>query len=264
MAETNKNFRLVVENKQDLAGLPEDVITAAAEQAKKDGQEGKWSFTLQKPSLLPFLSYADSRELREKLYRGYFMRGNNNNENDNKTVVNKFANLRLNKAKLLGYADFASYVIAENMAKTPDAAYNFLKQVWAPALETSKSDLKEMQAIIDAEGGKFELASWDWWYYAEKLRKAKYDLDESETKPYFTLENVINGYMYVANKLYGLTFKKIEGIPTYHKDAYAYEVKNADGSHLGVYYMDFYPRDGKRSGAWSTNYRSRYYDAAVN
>ncbi len=259
LAETNKNFKLVVENEADLAGLPNDVIARAAQDAKNTGDEGKWVFTLAKPSMLPFLQFAENRDLREKLYRGYFMRGDNNNENDNKEIITKIVKLRDQKAKLLGFDNFADYVIDINMAKTPEAVYEFLMKLWVPALNMAKQDVKDMQAIIDSEGGKFKLASWDWWYYNEKLRKQKFNLDEAEMKPYFSLDNAKNGIFYVANKLYGLNFIKRDDLPTYHEEAEAYEVQEADGSLLGVLYMDFHPRDGKKVGAWSTGFRQASY-----
>lgn len=259
LAETNKNFKLVIDNKADLAGLPEDVITRAASDAKKAGEEGKWLFTLAKPSMIPFLQFAEKRELREKLYRGYFMRGDNDNENDNKEIIKKIVKLRDQKAKLLGYKNHADYIISRNMAKTPEAVYDFLMELWKPALKMAKQDVKEMQAIIDREGGNFKLASWDWWYYAEKLRKEKFDLDEAELKPYFTLENAKKGIFYVADRLYGLKFISRPDLPKYNEEAEAYEVQEKDGSHLGVLYMDFHPRDGKRVGAWSTGFRQASY-----
>ena len=259
LAETNKNFRLVIKDKKDLDGLSPDVIEAAAIQAGKDNLAGKWSFTLQKPSMLPFLQYAKNRSLREKLYRGYFMRGDNGNSSDNKENIKKIAQLRNEKAKLMGFPNFAAFVISENMAQTPENVDAFLQKLWVPALSRAKSELKEMQSIIYKEGGKFKLKSWDWWYYAEKLRKQKYDLDESELKPYFSLKNVQNGIFYVANKLYGITFENRNDIPIYNSEVIPYEVKEADGSHLGVLYMDFHPRDGKRAGAWCTTYRTQKY-----
>lgn len=259
LAETNKNFRLVIDNKKDLDGLSTDVIEAAAIQASKDNIAGKWSFTLQKPSMLPFLQYAKNRDLREKLYRGYFMRGDNGNSSDNKENIKKIVQLRNEKAKLMGYPDFAAFVISENMAKTPGTVDAFLQKLWIPALNRAKSELLEMQSIIDKEGGNFKLQSWDWWFYAEKLRKAKYDLDESEIKPYFSLENVQKGIFYVANKLYGITFEIRNDIPIYNQEVIPYEVKEANGTHLGVLYMDFHPRYGKRAGAWCTTYRTQKY-----
>lgn len=259
LAETNKNFKLVIDKKEDLAGLPEDVIAGASIAAEKAGETGKWVFTLAKPSWIPFLTFSKKRDLREKLYCGYFMRGDNNNENDNKEIIKKIVLLRDQKAKLLGYKNFAAYKAAVNMAKTPEAITDFLMELWEPALKMAKADVKEMQKIIDREGGDFKLASWDWWYYSEKLRKAKFDLNEAELKPYFSLDAAKNGIFYVAKNLYGLKFIKRTDIPTYHKEAEVYEVQEADGSHLGVLYMDFYPRDGKRVGAWSTSFRPASY-----
>jgi peptidyl-dipeptidase Dcp len=209
--------------------------------------------------MLPFLTYAQNRDLREKLYRGYFMRGDNDNEFDNKEIIKKIVKLRDERAKLLGFNNFAEYQIDINMAKTPQAVYDFLLKIWEPALKMAKQDVKEMQSIIDKEGGNFKLASWDWWYYNEKLKLQKFNLDENEVKPYFSLENAKNGVFYVVEKLYGLKFVKRDDLPTYHAEAEAYEVQEADGSFLGVLYMDFHPRDGKRVGAWSTSFRSATY-----
>jgi len=259
LAETNKNFKLVIDNKDDLKGLPDDVITAAAELAKKAGQEGKWIFTLQKPSMLPFLQYAENRSLREKLYKGYLNRGNYDNAFDNKQVIANIIKLRNERAKLLGFSNYAAYVVDENMAKTPENVDNFLMKLWVPALERAKTERNDMQAMIDKEGGKFKLESWDWWYYAEKVRKAKYDLDGAQLKPYFKLENVIDGMFYVANKLYGVKFIKRTDIPVYNDEVMTYEVQEADGRHIGIFYMDFHPRAGKNNGAWCTTFRSQSY-----
>lgn len=258
LAETNRNFKLVIDNEADLAGLPDDVIARAAEDAKAAGEEGKWVFTLAKPSMIPFLQYAENRDLREKLYRGYFMRGDNDNEHDNKEIIKKIVKLRDERAELLGFNNHAEYVIDVNMAKTPEAVYEFLMQLWEPAMEMAKKDRDEMQAIIDSEGGNFKLASWDWWYYAEKLRNQKFDLDEAELKPYFSLDNAKKGLFYVVEKLYGLKLEPRDW-PTYHEEAEVYEVLEADGSKLGVMYLDFHPRDGKRVGAWSTQFRDATY-----
>jgi peptidyl-dipeptidase Dcp len=259
LAETNKIFKMVVDNKADLKGLSVDVITAAAELAKKDSLEGKWVFTLQKPSMIPFLQYAQNRELREKLYRGYTRRGNNNNAFDNKQNIEKIVKLRDQRAKLLGYSNHAAYIVDINMARTPENINEFLMKLWTPALERAKKERADMQAMINKEGGKFDLKMWDWWYYAEKVRKAKYDLDESQLKPYFKLDNVIDGMIYVANKLYGIKFIKRTDLPVYNEEVIAYEVQEADGKHIGVFYMDFHPRAGKNNGAWCTGYRSQSY-----
>ncbi len=253
--ETNNNFKLIIDNEADLAGLPEGVKSAAAEAAKENDMEGKWVFTLQKPSWIPFLQYAENRDLREKIYRGYFMRGNNDNEFDNKEIARKMAMLRSERVKLLGYDTHADYAINVNMAKTPENVEEFLMGLWEPALKVAKQELKEMQQIIDREGGKFELQSWDWWYYAEKLRKEKYDLDESEITPYFKLENVRDGMFWVANQLYGVTFTKINDIQIYNPEVEVFEVKEADDKHIGLLYLDYHPRSSKRPGAWQTSFR---------
>jgi peptidyl-dipeptidase Dcp len=260
LAETNKNFKLVIEDKKDLDGLPQGVIDGAAETAKTAGMEGKWVFTLAKPSMIPFLQYSKNRNLREKIYRGYFMRGNNGNKNDNKEVVAKIVKLRAQQAALLGYKSYAAYVIDDNMAKTPETVDAFLMKLWNAALPVAKKEVQEMQKIIDREGGKFKLKSWDWWYYAEKVRKEKYDLDENELKPYFSLLNVREGMFHVANKLYGITFTKHTDLPVFQKDVETYEVKEADGKSLGVLYLDYYPRESKRNGAWCTDFRSSGYE----
>ncbi|HRW63966.1 MAG TPA: M3 family metallopeptidase, partial [Bacteroidales bacterium] len=259
LAETN-DFKLVIENKDDLAGLPEGLISAAADAASQNGMEGKWVFTLHNPSWIPFLTYSDKRELREKLFKAYYSRANNNNDNDNKAIITELVQLRDQRAKLLGFDNFAEYVIDDNMAKTPENVYSFLHQVWKPALQVAKADRDEMQKMIDAEGGNFKLESWDWWYYAEKLRKQKYDLDEEELKPYLSLDNVREGIFYVSNKLYGLQFEERKDIPVYHEEVKAYEVKEADGTHLAVLYIDSYPRPGKKGGAWCGAIRSGAYE----
>jgi peptidyl-dipeptidase Dcp len=259
LAETNKIFKLVIDDEKDLAGLPESVITGAAETAEAEGMTGKWVFTLQKPSMIPFLQYAENRELREQIYRGYFMRGNNNDEFDNKENIRKIAELRAERAKLFGYESHAHYVIEQNMAKTPENVLGFLNKLWTPAIKIAAKEVEEMQAIVDAEGGNFKLESWDWWIYAEKLRKQKYNLDESEIKPYFQLENVRDGMFWVANNMYGVQFKKIKNIPVYHEEVEAYEVLEADNKHVGVLYLDYHPRDSKRVGAWCTSFRPASY-----
>ena len=262
LAETNKNFKLVVDNEADLKGLPADVIAAAADQAKQDSMTGKWVFTLQKPSMIPFLQYAENRDLREKLYKGYLNRGNNGNANDNKEVISKLVKLRDQRAKLLGFPNYAAYVVDVNMAKTPENIHDFLMKLWTPALDRAKKERDDMQAMINKDGGKFNLESWDWWYYAEKVRKAKYDLDEAQIKPYFKLENVLDGLFFTANKLYGIKFIKRTDIPVYNEEVTAYEVQEADGKHIGVLYYDFHPRNGKSNGAWCTTFRDQMYDKA--
>ncbi|RCW38266.1 M3 family metallopeptidase [Marinilabilia salmonicolor] len=260
LAETNENFELVIEDESKLAGLPDGVKSAAADAANAAGYEGKWLFNAQKPSWIPFLTYGENRELREELYRGYFMRGDRNDEYDNKEIIKQIVALRAEKAELLGFDNHADYVIDVNMAKEPDAVYDFLHKLWNPALEKSKEELAQMQAIVDAEGGNFDIAPWDWWYYAEKLRKQKYDLDESQMQPYFKLENVRDGMFWVANQLYDITFEERSDIPVYHEDVEVFEVKESDGSHIGLLYLDYFPRKSKRVGAWCTGFRDAGYD----
>ena len=260
----NANFKLVVDNAADLSGLPQSSIDAAAEQAAKDGMEGKWVFTLSKPSLIPFLQYADNRDLREKIYMGYVMRGNNDNANDNKAYIAEMTKLRIEKAQLLGYEDYASYVLENNMAKTVPTVDTFLAGLFEPALKVAKEELKEMQKIADKEGADFELASWDWWYYAEKLRKEKYNFDENELKPYLSLDNVRDGMFMVANKLYGITFEQRSDLPIYFDGVETWEVKEQDGSYLGILYLDYFPRDSKSGGAWCTSFREAGYDIEGN
>jgi peptidyl-dipeptidase Dcp len=257
LAETNA-YKLYIENEEDLAGLPESVVAAAAEAAKADGQEGKWLFTTQRPSMYPFLTYSEKRELREKLHKAYYHRGDNDNEFDNKDIIKEIVNLRLEKAELLGYETYAHYVLDKNMAKNPENVYGLLRPIWNAALPIARKEVRDMQAIIDKEGGNFKLENWDWWYYAEKVRKAKYDLDDEELRPYFKLENVRDAAFEVAGKLWGLTFTPIQDIPKPHPDAQAFEVKEADGTHVGVLYMDFFPRASKQGGAWMGAYRKEY------
>ncbi|MBS2212502.1 M3 family metallopeptidase [Carboxylicivirga mesophila] len=257
LTETN-SFKLVLDKQDDLAGLPESVIAGAAETAKEMGMEGKWVFTTHKPSMLPFLQYADKRELREKLYKGYYMRGNNNDSLDNKEIIEEIVNLRVQKANLLGYETYADYVLEERMAKTSDKVYELLNELWDRALPVAKKERAAMQAIIDREKGGFKLASWDWWYYAEKVRQEKYNLDENEVRPYFELNNVRDGAFAVATKLWGLTFEEITGeFPKPHADAQVFKVLEADGSHKGILYMDWHPRATKKQGAWCGAYRKQ-------
>lgn len=260
LAETYKNFQLVIDNKADLDGLPEGVVAAAADAAKQAGKEGKWVFTLSKPSMIPFLQYAKNRSLREKIYRGYFMRGNNDNASDNKKIAADMIRLRAEKAKLLGYDNYAAYVIDENMAKTTANVDDFLNKLMAAALPLAKKELAELQQIADKEGAGFKLESWDWWFYAEKLRKQKYDLDENELKPYFSLTNVRDGMFAVATRLYGITFTQLTNLPVYQEDVETFEVKEADGKHLGILYLDYYPRDTKGGGAWCTDFTASGWD----
>ena len=256
LKETNV-YRLVIDNKEDLSGLPQAVVDAAAEAAVDADLSGKWVFTLHNPSRLPFLQYADNRQLREKILKAYYMRGDNNNEYDNKDIVRKLVNLRVEKAQMLGYNTFAEYVLEETMAKNPKNVYDFLDGIWPKALQQAQKEVKELQQLIDSEGGKFKLEAWDWWYYAEKLRKEKFQLDEEELKPYFEMQSVREGLFTVANKLFGITLKPINNVPVYHPDVEVFEVTDADGSHLGLFYSDYFPRESKRGGAWMSNFREQ-------
>ncbi len=254
----DNNFELVIETEEDLAGLPENVRTAAAEAAKEQDKEDKWVFTLHKPSLIPFLQYSEQRDLREKMFKAYIMRGDNNNEFDNKNILSKIAALRVRRANLLGYKTHADFVLEENMAKTPEGVYNLLNQLWAPAINIAKNEAYEFQSMIFEEGDNFKLQPWDWWFYAEKVKKAKYDLDEEMLRPYFKLENVIDGVFTVANKLFGITFNERKDIPKYHPDVKTFEVKEGDGSHVAILYADYFPRASKRGGAWMSEYRQQH------
>lgn len=258
LKETNA-FQLVVDKKEDLSGLPETLIAAAAVTAKEAGMDGKWIFTLHNPSVMPFLQYADNRALREKIYNAYVCRGNNNNANDNKDVIKKLVTARLDKAKLLGYEDFATYVLEENMAKDEKNVYDLLNKIWTPALVKAKEELADINAEIKKEGGNFEAEAWDWRYYFEKAKKAKFDLDENEVRPYLELNNVREGAFYVANKLYGITFTPLQNMPLPDPDAQVFECKDKDGTSLGILYMDFFTRPGKSGGAWCGGYRDQTY-----
>jgi len=258
LAETN-GFKLILDKKEDIAGLPEGVISQAAAMAKSLKLEGKWVFTLQVPSMTPFLQYSDRRDLREKLFTGYFMKGDNDNEFDNKAIIAKINRLRTERSKLLGYGSFASYALERNMAKTPEKVFEFLGQVWEAALPVAKAEAAAQQELINKEGGRFKLEPWDWWYYSQKIKKARYDLDDEITRPYFMIDNVMKGMFYVANRLYGLTFTKRTDIPKYHPDVNTFEVTR-DGKHVGILMIDNYPRPSKRGGAWCGTYRSQKRD----
>ena len=254
----NGNYALVLES-ADLDGIPSNVRDQAREKAEATGKKGKYVFTLHKPSLIPFLTYSQKRELREEIYKAYLNRCNNGDEYDNKQLINDFIRLRTEKAHLLGYPSYADYVVADEMAGTTDAVYKLLNEIWTPALERAKGELAEMEELFRKDHPDGEFASWDWWYYAEKVRKQKYQLEEELLRPYFSLENVQSGIFFLANRLYGITFRPIV-VPLYHPDAIAYEVLDADESHLGVLYFDYFPRDGKSQGAWCGNYVEQTYE----
>lgn len=256
LSETN-GYKLVIDKREDLSGLPSSLIATAAEDAKKRKLEGKWVFTLQNPSIMPFLQYADNRALREQIFKAYLERCNHNDASDNKAIMSKIVALRAEKAALLGYENHAAYVLEESMSKTPAKVSDFLNQLWTATVPVTQQEASELQTLMDKEGKNEKLESWDWRYYAEKLRKQKYDLDEEELRPYFPLEGVRQGIFTLCKKLYGLTFERRTDIPVYHEEAEAFEVKEANGQHVGVIYMDFHPRASKRGGAWMTSYRKQ-------
>jgi len=259
LAETN-GFQLHITDAEKLKGLPQAQIDAAAATAKRFGKEG-WVFTLHNPSVMPFLQFADDRALRKEIQQAYVNRGNNNNDKDNKGIVAKLVAKRLEKAKLMGYTNYADYVLEERMAKTPANVYQLLDQIWAPAIEKAKEEAADMQALINSQSPKFELEAWDWRYYNEKVMKSKFDLDEEMIRPYLKLENVRDGIFYVCNRLWGITFTELLEMPKYHDEVVVFECKDANGKQLGILYMDFFPRPGKRGGAWCGSYRSQTVDA---
>ncbi len=258
LLKETKAYRLVIDNKKDLNGLPESLINAAADDAKNTSLEGKWIFTLDNSSIMPFLTYAANGSLREKMLNAYSNRGNNNNEFDNKRVMAQIFNLRIEKAQLLGYNNFAALATEERMAKNPENVYNLLNKLWTPALKVAKREASDLQESINKDGNTFKLRPSDWRYYAEKVRKEKYDLDEEQIRPYFPLENVKQGAFMVANKLFGITFTEVTDIPKYNADSHVYEVKENDGKHVGILYMDFHPRASKRGGAWCGGFRDQH------
>lgn len=261
--ETNAYVK-VIENESELAGLPQSARQAAAETAKEHGKDGKWVFTTQKASFLPVLQYSQNRELRKELLTAYTTRANHDNDKDNKAVIVKIMKLRTQKANLLGFETSADFILDDTMAKTPKTVYDFLQTVWIPALKKAKAEAAELQKIMDAEGKGEKLEPWDWWYYSEILRKAKYDLDEEVLKTYFKLENVRQGVFDLASKLYGLKFVKLDSMPIYHPDVEVFEVKDADNSLIGILYTDYFPRAGKRAGAWMNNITEQYKKDGVN
>ena len=258
LAEDNRS-RIVINNPADWIGLPPAVVAMGAETAKQLGLEDKWVYTVKVPSMTPFLQYSQKRELREQLHRLYFTRGDRDDELDNKENARRLANLRIVRARLLGYPSHADFVLEERMAKNPATVNAFLKQLWTPALKRAQNEAADLQSLIDKEKGNFQLASWDWWFYAEKLRQQKYAFDDTVLRPYFSLENIRQGIFTLCDKLWGLKFIPLKNMPVYHPEVEVYEAREADGRHLGVLYMDFHPRPGKRGGAWSGTLRDAYY-----
>ncbi len=254
----NANFYLEL-NELQVADLPEGVRSQAREAAAAMGKSDSYLFTLDKPSMLPFLTYSKDRDLRRQLYNGYLMRCNNDNEYDNKQNIKDMTRLRIEKAQLLGYPSYSAYVTADQMAGTPEAVYELLDEIFEPALESAKQELAEMNELFqkDFPGQTFEKS--DWWYYAEKVRKQKYQLDESAVSQYLSLDNVRNGMFYLANRLYGITFRPITA-PKYHPECSVYQVFDKDESHLGVLYIDPHPRKSKSGGAWCGYFTEQRYE----
>ena len=265
LAETN-GFEMILD-KEDLEGLSEGVISAALEAASKKMEEAdsddknkyenKYVFTPHRSSMYPFLTESTRRDLREILYKSYVMRGDNNNEFDNKKVAAQIAKLRAERANIMGYKTHAHFILEENMLKTPEEVYDLLLQLWKPALKRAKVEVADMQAVADAEGQDFKVAAWDWWHYSEKVRKEKYDLDEAAIKPYLSLDNVIQGVFNTTNKLWGLNFREIFDIDLYHPDARVWEVTDKDGSHLAIFIGDYFTRSNKRGGAWMSSFKGQ-------
>lgn len=257
LLEENKKFKLVITDENDLSGLSESIRTAAAELAKAENTNG-YIFTLDKPSWIPFMQFADKRELREKMYKAYINKCNNNDNLDNKKIIERIVVLRTQKANLMGYKTWADFVISDNMAKTAKNAYDLIKNIATTTIPFAKAEVAEMQKIIDREGGNFKLEPWDWWYYAEKVRKEKYNLNEDEIRPYLELNNVRKGVFTLSEKLYGLTFEQRTDLPVYNPEVETFEVKDENGDLLGIMYFDYFPRAGKRAGAWMNNIREEY------
>ena len=266
LAETN-GFELILED-SDLDGLSDGVIAAAADAAsqkmdsaeseeEKDKYNDKYVFTPHRSSMYPFLTESTRRDLREKLYNSYVMRGDNNNDTDNKKIAAQIAKFRAERAQIMGYETHAHFVLEENMLKTPEEVYELLIQLWKPAVKRANVEVADMQAVANAEGQNFDIAAWDWWHYSEKVRKEKYDLDESLIKPYLSLDNVLKGVFNTTNKLWGLTFTEIFDLDLYHPDARIWKVSDKDGSHLGIFIGDYFTRSNKRGGAWMSSFKGQ-------
>ncbi len=256
LAETNA-FRLVIDRRKDLAGLTRATIEAAAEAANQAGLKGKWIFTLHGPSLWPFLQQSSVQSLRERMLTAYATRGDADNSNDNKALLTRMVQLRAEKARLLGYASWADFVLADRMAATPQRVSELLDRLWAPAVAAARREAGVLQKTMRQDRVTATLAPWDWHYYTERVRAKRFGLDDAALRPYFSLDNTLSGVFQVANRLYGLTFKEVTGLKLYHPEVRAFEVLDQDGTHLGLFLADYHPRPGKRGGAWSSRYRSQ-------
>lgn len=263
LAETN-DFELWIENEEDLAGIPDSAIEAAAEAASEKGQEGKWLFTLHYPSYIPFVTYAKKRELREKMTRAFGSRAFKDNDRNNTGIIKKIVNLRYKRARLLGFENHAEYMLQERMAERPEKVKKFLDDLLVAAKPFGKKEVEELTTYARHLDGLEELQKWDFSYYSEKLKQDRFQIDDDQLKPYFRLEDVVKGAFQVANLLYGITFEERHDIQKYHKDVITYEVKDDQGNHLAVFYADFFPREGKRNGAWMTGFRNQRILNGVN
>jgi len=252
--ETN-NFELHVTDENDLGNVSESLKASAAEEAEKRGKETGWVFTLHRPSINPFMQTSPNREFREKLFQGYALRGDNDNENDNKDIIIEMSNLRLERANLLGYKSHADFVLSNNMSETAGAVYELMDQLWPSALEMAKNDKEALSEMMKNEGIEEDFRGSDWRYYVDKIRTKRYNFNEDETRPYFEFNAVKDGAFMLADKLFGMKFKLLEDAPKWHEDQQVYEVLEADGTHIGVLYMDFFTRESKRGGAWMNELR---------
>ena len=258
--ETNNTF-VTANSLDELKGLSQADIDAAAKMAEKNGQPGKWMFNMQRPSCNPVLQYCENRELRRKVYEAYYNRGNTGNEYDNKDICAQIVALRLEKAKLMGYNNYAEMALENRMASTPEAVYDLLDRVWTPAIAKAKEELQDIRAEIRKDGHNFEPEGWDYMYYLDKAKRSKYAVNEEEIRQYLEINNVMQGIFHVANKLYGITFKEITNeVPSYEPTAKAFEVLDRDGSTLAIFYSDNFPRESKRAGAWCTSFRPQSYE----
>ena len=255
--DDEQNYVTWIADEKDLAGLPDSLVSAMANAAKEKGKEGQWAVTNTRSSMDPFLTYADNRALREKVWRTYYNRGDNGDEKDNNAIISEILKLRARRAKLLGYETHAHWRLEPQMAKTPEATMDLMLKVWPKAVARVKEEVADMQEIADAEGANITIEPWDYRYYAEKVRKAKYDLDFNEVKPYMQLEKLREAMMWCSTELYGLQYKAISNVPVFHPDVRVWEVLNKEGKHVGLWYFDPYAREGKRSGAWMTDYRAQ-------
>lgn len=253
LAEKNA-FQLIISDEDDLLGLNEAIVEAAAFRAKEKGHKNSWVFTLDYPSYLPFMKFSDKRHLREKMFRAFSSTSFKNNQYDNRQIVKELSQLRYKRAQLLGYKTHADFVLEERMAQTPERVFGFLDEIFTYAKPVALKELEELRDFAFKRDGIREIQKWDYFYYLEKLKRQKFDIDEQSLRPYFKLENVVKGIFLIANELYGMSFEEIDNIPVYHKDVKTYQVLDNQRNHLGIFYADFFPRDGKRNGAWMTNY----------